>query len=75
MQTATAPSLMTVLAPPRRRPFRAAMRRPIFGRRTQAADAVDAPEQAGEWILTYKDIRQFLMAYTACFVVVMSMIV
>lgn len=55
------------------------LRRPRFGRRdcamALASDeiAVDANEQSG-WMPTSRDVRQFLMAYIACFVVVMGMI-
>lgn len=76
MQTVPVPSLQSIFKPVRHPALlRQTPRRPIFGRRRAVAPAMEMVEEQGEWIISYKDIRQFLMAYTACFVVVMGMII
>jgi len=52
--------------------FRAAMiRRPDFGRRVKQAPAAGAEKG---WKLTTQDVKDFLMAYCACFLAVMGLI-
>lgn len=76
MQTAPVTSLQAILPPRRSSVFRAVrLRRPTFGRRRIAKPAAEMAADQGEWIISYRDIRQFLMAYTTCFVVVMGMII
>lgn len=51
------------------------LRRPVFGRRvsTVSLAAVEQPERAGMKI-TRQDVKEFLMAYSACFLAVMGLI-
>lgn len=47
-------------------PFRAVMRRPVFGRRRKAGPS---PAASG---ITAQDVKDFLMAYCACFMAVIG---
>ena len=47
-------------------PFRAVMRRPVFGRRCKAEPS---PAASG---ITVQDVKDFLMAYCACFMAVIG---
>ena len=56
-----------------RRLFRAAtLRRPSFGRRTRRLDA-EAAEPTGGFRITTQDMKDFLMAYSACFLAVIGL--
>jgi len=60
----------------KRMKFRPAMiRRPVFGRRRESALPADGESEGGLLSkFTSKDVKDFLMAYSACFIAVMCMI-
>ncbi|AKM09689.1 hypothetical protein [Croceicoccus naphthovorans] len=70
LEPAREPALAPTAAPRR---FRAAMlRRPTFGRRKGAALPPIAEDDTGTFRITNQDVRDFLMAYSACFMAVIG---